>query len=103
MRNRLKGDDDGQEDPEEAKLKLAGGSKKGKEFKISDADDILMGSSDDDSDSSDSEKKKREGDDSDNDKKKKKGIFDGPIFKLFLIFCCFFYVKVHFWWFHYVI
>lgn len=40
MRNRLKGDEDGQEDPEEAKLKLSG--KKVKEFKISDADDIMM-------------------------------------------------------------
>lgn len=40
MRHRLKGDEDGQDDPEEAKLKLSG--KKGKEFKISDADDIMM-------------------------------------------------------------
>lgn len=40
MRNRLKGDEEGQDDPEEAKLKLTG--KKAKEFKISDADDIMM-------------------------------------------------------------
>lgn len=40
MRHRLKGDEEGQDDPEEAKLKLSG--KKGKEFKISDADDIMM-------------------------------------------------------------
>lgn len=40
MRHRLKGDEDGQDDPEEAKLKLSG--KKSKEFKISDADDIMM-------------------------------------------------------------
>lgn len=40
MRNRMKGEEDGQEDPEEVKLKLSG--KKGKDFKISDADDIMM-------------------------------------------------------------
>lgn len=40
MRNRLKGDEDGQDDPEEAKLKLTG--KKAKELKISDADEMLM-------------------------------------------------------------
>lgn len=74
MRNRLKGDDEGQEDPEEAKLKGAG--KKGKEFKISDADEVLMNSSDDDSDESDSEEKKRnKDDDSDDDKKKQKGKY----------------------------
>lgn len=39
-RNRLKGDEEGQDDPEEAKLKLSG--KKAKDFKISDADDIVM-------------------------------------------------------------
>lgn len=39
-RKRLKGDEEGQEDPEEAKMKLTG--KKAKEFKISDADDIMM-------------------------------------------------------------
>lgn len=39
-RKRLKGDEEGQDDPEEVKLKFTG--KKGKEFKISDADDILM-------------------------------------------------------------
>lgn len=37
---RLKGDEEGHDDPEETKLKLSG--KKGKEFKISDADDVLM-------------------------------------------------------------
>lgn len=40
LRHRLKGDEEGQDDPEETKLKLSG--KKGKEFKISDADDIMM-------------------------------------------------------------
>lgn len=69
MRSRLKGDDAGDDDPEESKLaKLSG--KKGKEFKISDADDVLM-DSDDDSDSSGDEARKKE--DSDSENKKKKG------------------------------
>ncbi|XP_031636298.1 general transcription factor IIF subunit 1 [Contarinia nasturtii] len=67
MRHRLKGDEEGQDDPEEAKLKLSG--KKGKEFKISDADDIMMDSDDD----SDSEDEKKNDEDSDADSKKKKG------------------------------
>lgn len=75
LRKRLKGDDDDGEDPEEAKLKLAGGSKKGKELKISDMDEWME--SDEESDSSDGDDaektKKTKGDDSDEDKAKKKG------------------------------
>lgn len=74
MRKRLKGDDDDGEDPEEAKLKLAGGSKKGTELKISDMDEWME--SDEESESSndeDAEKsKKNKGDDSDEEKAKKK-------------------------------
>ncbi|XP_055315238.1 general transcription factor IIF subunit 1-like [Sitodiplosis mosellana] len=66
MRHRLKGDEEGQDDPEEAKLKLSG--KKAKEFKISDADDIMMDSDDD----SDSDKEEKKDDDSDAESKKKK-------------------------------
>lgn len=40
MRNRLKGDEEGLEEPEEAKKKLPG--KKGTDLKISDANDTLM-------------------------------------------------------------
>lgn len=72
MRSRLKGEDADLDDPDESKSKLKlGGIKKGREFKISDADELM--DSDDMSDSSDDEIRKKEDSDDDSKKKKKGG------------------------------
>lgn len=78
LRKRMKGDDDDGEDPEDGKLKLAGGSKKGKELKISDKDEWMESeeesdSSDDDDAEAKAKKIKDGGDDSEEEKAKKKG------------------------------
>lgn len=73
LRKRLKGDEEEEQDPEEAKAK--GAAKKSKELKISDMDEWIE--SEDDSDGSDEEKEKKE-EDSDDDSKKKKGKKNAP-------------------------
>lgn len=71
LRKRLRGDEEEEQDPEEAKL-LKAATKKSKELKITDMDEWI--DSEDESDSEDEEdKKKKEQEDSDDGKAKGKG------------------------------
>ncbi|XP_017141584.1 general transcription factor IIF subunit 1 [Drosophila miranda] len=71
LRKRLRGDEEEEQDPEEAKL-LKAATKKSKELKITDMDEWI--DSEDESDSEDEEeKKKKEQEDSDDGSKKAKG------------------------------
>lgn len=72
LRKRLKGDEEEEKDPEEVKVK--GGGKKSKDFKISEIDEWIDSEEESDSDSDEEEKKKKEEDSDDDGKKKgKKG------------------------------
>ncbi|KAH8318767.1 hypothetical protein KR074_005693, partial [Drosophila pseudoananassae] len=73
LRKRLRGDEEEEQDPEEAKL-LKAATKKSKELKITDMDEWIDSEDESDSEDEEEKKKKKEQEDSDDDKAKgKKG------------------------------